>query len=357
MNGTLYKFVIIVLLLIAVGCGVKGDPVPPRSPVPAAVTDLSAGSRNAEVLLQWSIPNTDTEGKDLTNIGGFTVQRRIVGREEDECPTCPEKYDHLATIDYQTLQIRGKESDVVRFWDTTDKKPVRYRYRVITSTGQGISSGPSNVVTIAWASPPPPPQHLTAESEDRLIELSWQPPASPADAVEAPPAAGFNVYRRTESQYYPLVALNAIPLEKPVYQDLGVVNGETYFYVVRSLKQHGGFWIESENSNELEVVPRDFTAPPPPAIAIAFQTAEGIVIIWEPSGAPDLAGYAVYRRLVGKDQPERIAADVPPDQSRFVDTSFKPGMAYYYSVSALDTSPQKNESDVSQEVRVETKKP
>lgn len=57
------------LILISVGCGLKGDPIPSRIKPPAAIADLSAASSREGVLLKWSL--TDP----LEKIGAFQLLR------------------------------------------------------------------------------------------------------------------------------------------------------------------------------------------------------------------------------------------------------------------------------------------
>ena len=182
------------------------------------------------------------------------------------------------------------------------------------------------------------------------MALSWDCENRP---VAAASPIGFNVYRRSGSEVYSITPINAEPVRESAYRDLGAPNGETYFYVVRALQQGDDVPIEGGNSLEAMVIPEDRTPPATPTITMAFQTAAGVVVVWEPSREPDVAGYYVYRRMVGTDTPVKVSKAIK-GEPRFVDTAFTPGRVYDYSVTAVDRAAQENESDISQELRVET---
>ncbi len=344
---------VFLLAVVAFGCGVKGDPVPPRSSVPEAIKDLKILCRNARVVLQWSIPRKDTDGKQLSGLAGFRVWRRIVAPDDDACPTCPEKYDTIAEIDYQTLQSRQEGKEIITFWDDEKKKEEQYRYVVTSFTIQGRESGRSNRVAITWVEPLPPPDFLSPLPGNRTIDLTWNLDQVGGKLLSGV-LKGFNVYRRSGGQPYPLTPVNTDVIQGSAYTDISVTNGETYYYIVRAIKAGVDIPIESESSQEAAGTPVDREPPAPPTVAIAFQTEEGVVVLWEPSQEPDLAGYVVYRRLVGEGTPVRISSGLFKEGTRYVDTTFASGSAYYYSVTAVDNAPRPNESDFSQELRVET---
>ncbi len=59
-------------------------------------------------------------------------------------------------------------------------------------------------------------------------------------------------------------------------------------------------------------------------------------LVWEPVDVPDLAGYNVYRtEAAGRI---KFTYGLPIKQTHFGDESIEPGIEYYYSVTAVDTS-------------------
>jgi Domain of unknown function (DUF4082)/Abnormal spindle-like microcephaly-assoc'd, ASPM-SPD-2-Hydin len=75
------------------------------------------------------------------------------------------------------------------------------------------------------------------------VDLSWDAPSSSAD-----PVAGYNVYRAIGSGAFQLV--NSSMDKATTYVDTGVVSGDSYNYIVKSVDTSG---VESAPSNEIAV--------------------------------------------------------------------------------------------------------
>jgi Domain of unknown function (DUF4082)/Abnormal spindle-like microcephaly-assoc'd, ASPM-SPD-2-Hydin len=75
------------------------------------------------------------------------------------------------------------------------------------------------------------------------VDLTWSAPSSSAD-----PVAGYNVYRAIGSGAFQLV--NSSMDRATTYVDTGVVSGDTYNYIVKSVDTSG---VESVPSNEIAV--------------------------------------------------------------------------------------------------------
>lgn len=332
------------------GCGIKAPPVVPHSPIPQTVSDLDAFSRRGMVVLQWSIPKRDVEGKTLANLGGFYVWRQFIPAAEIGCSTCPADFRPLVDIDYQAPHNALRGTDRMTYWDYQAEQEGKYTYKVTSYTYDGVHSKQSIAAAVYWASPPPPPRYVEAIPGDQVVELSWET-ASGVNIDEDPPS--FNVYRRYLDRAYGLTPLNGTPIKGDTFRDLGVTNGTTYYYVVRSLRSRGGETIESADSAEVATVPQDLTPPASPSVTMAFQSRDGVVIIWEPGMDPNLKGYRVYRRLETEDRPILISSRIEED-TMYLDSTYVPGLAYYYSVTAVDASVRHNESDFSRELKVVT---
>src|SRR3954463_5109301 len=70
------RFVLVLsALLIACGCGKRGDPRPPVPVIPKATSDLVVTQRGTKVILTWSYPSLATSGKTLHDIRRVTVYR------------------------------------------------------------------------------------------------------------------------------------------------------------------------------------------------------------------------------------------------------------------------------------------
>ena len=340
------------LLLLPIGCGVKASPIVPRSPVPQTIKDLAIFSRGGTIALQWSVPQKNTDGKKLTNLAGFHIWRRFIPNEEKDCPTCKPDFELLVELDYQLPQKETKELKMP-YWDSEIEKEGTYSYYVSSYTSAWVESMGSNIVELMWAPPLPPPVAFKAFPGDRVVDLSWE--VSPSLAGEEG-FGGVNIYRRGVDEGYDFIPLNQTPLLQNKFQDIAVTNGEKYFYVIRSLKKIKGGIIEGKDFPEIEVIPEDLTPPATPYSTMAFQSPEGVVIIWEPNLDSDLEGYYVYRRLGDEAKPTRVSPLIE-QKTMYLDKTFSLGLTYYYSVTAIDQSPRHNESDFSQELKVVTGKP
>ena len=116
----------------------------------------------------------------------------------------------------------------------------------------------------------------------------------------------------------------------------GLTPGATYYFALR-VRDDAGNWSEVSNvvrwDGELDESP-----PPTPTGLAAALSGDGIGLTWDPSTAPDLAGYSVYRTTAESGpyvrlHPEPAAAPAyqaaaPPDGAR----------SLWYRVTATDVS-------------------
>jgi len=98
--------------------------------------------------------------------------------------------------------------------------------------------------TTADITPPANPTGLTATADDGFVDLDWN------DNGEGD-LDGYNVYRSTTSGVY-TTPLNSSLLSSSDYTDNSVVNGTTYYYVVKAVDTSSN---ESGSSNEELAIP------------------------------------------------------------------------------------------------------
>jgi len=340
------------VLVLSIGCGVKAPPIVPHSAVAQPIKDIAIFSRGGTIVLQWSIPKKNTQDAKLTNLAGFHIWRRFIPIEEKGCRTCKPDFELLKELEHE-VPLGGETEEKMAYWDSQLEKEGTYSYYVSSYTTAWVESTGSNVLDLTWSPPLPPPVSVKANPSDRVVDLNWEIPPSLAGEKGF---GGVNIYRRTADESYDLIPLNPSPIIKNHFQDIAVTNGEKYFYVIRSLKTIEEGTIEGKDSPEINVTPEDLTPPTTPLATMAFQSPEGIVIIWGPNIDSDLEGYYVYRRRENESHPTRISPLIK-QETMYVDKTFGPGVTYYYSVTAIDQSPRHNESDFSQELKVAAKKP
>jgi RHS repeat-associated protein len=136
--------------------------------------------------------------------------------------------------------------------DTGRASGSSYWYRVVAVDTAGNQGTPSadRIITCGDSTAPPTPSGLQATPGNTLVSLLWT-------AVGSPPQdfAGYNIYRRTTGQSYGSVPINSYPLLGTAYEDLGLQNGTTYYYVLKSVDTAG---VLSAASNEVSAKPKAF---------------------------------------------------------------------------------------------------
>jgi Uma2 family endonuclease len=84
---------------------------------------------------------------------------------------------------------------------------------------------------------------------------------------------------------------------------------------------------------------------------VAAVQKDGIVLRWNPNPEPDVAGYNLFRRKGQEDEFTKINPQLITE-NYFLDREADPKKSYLYRLTAVDTSPSRNESEFSQEVEV-----
>ncbi len=337
----LFSLMLLITLALQVGgCAKKGPPVSWDTIVPKRIVDLVAIPRDGRLLLEWGIPKENTDKTPLTDLAGFQVLRSEGVLIGDECRGCGEK----TKVVYE-MKLDSKEEDKKRrmavFFEDQEGRKV-YVYQVISINRRGYPSSPSNPVTVFWDYPPQAPGMVKGERGDKKVDLSWEP-------VEG--ATGYNVYRRLEDEEIFTGPLNRAPLTTTHYTDLNVENEKRYFYSVRSLKRVVRTEVEGKGALEVPVVPTDLIPPATPRDLAAVPLKDGIELNWRKSRELDLLGYSVYRRKVGEKEWIRLNQN-PVTKEIYLDTDVVLDQEYEYAVTAVDRSARRNESPLSEEVRV-----
>jgi fibronectin type 3 domain-containing protein len=161
--------------------------------------------------------------------------------------------------------------------------------------------------------------------------------------------AGYLILRRSGDSAW--LKVRPQPVVQTAYQDVAVLNDVEYTYKVQAVRRLGGELLASLDSPQRVAKPVKLTGPPPLLGLLAVAGTQGMELHWEPSPAPDLAGYRVYRRGPGEEKPVLLTTHLLT-KPYFVDSQVKRGQTYYYYVTAVDNSPRANESLPSEEAQV-----
>lgn len=169
---------------------------------------------------------------------------------------------HESTVARRTLEFPNGEVGNVELRDDNFAWEKTYAYRVVivatsklpngsTAVFDGAVTAPIEVVTHDLF-PPAVPSQVQAVFSGQLagqqpsIDLTWNP-------VLDRDLAGYFVYRRRRDETS-VTKLNQQPLSAPAYSDKAIQPGNTYFYSVSAIDEHGN---ESKRSEEAsESVPR-----------------------------------------------------------------------------------------------------
>lgn len=142
---------VIVLVILAWGCGVKAPPTPPDVLVPKAVKNLKGTVKEGAFYLTWSLPKENLDGSTPVDLVGFLVLRRD---ETLGCPECPGEFNVKAELDLRSPKGYLLEDDKVTWKDSGLTEGVIYMYRIIGVNHWGYQGPSSNEVMITWGVPP-----------------------------------------------------------------------------------------------------------------------------------------------------------------------------------------------------------
>jgi hypothetical protein len=189
------------------------------------------------------------------------------------------------------------------------------------------------------------------------VQADPRPGELPAKPIVAgPPPHTYNVYAARAAVAdagaargaLPATPLNATPLTAPRFEIAEVKFGQEQCFEVRTVQAHGPAVVESAPSPAACVTPRDTFAPAAPRNLAAVGAEGAINLIWEASGAADLAGYLVLRAEGGGAW--QAITPAPIRETTFRDTGVRAGVRYVYAVVAVDTAVPPNRSPESNRV-------
>ena len=141
------RLLVAALLLLVFGssCGKKSDPRAPELVAPKTIANLTARPSTNSVVLTWSRPTEDVDGKELKDLASFVIFRKEISQS---CPDCPVPYRQLTTVYVEDREKFVKQKQY-RFDDQEVRPKTMYRYRVSSQLRDGSLSAPSNEIEIA----------------------------------------------------------------------------------------------------------------------------------------------------------------------------------------------------------------
>ena len=277
--------------------------------LPSTGVGTSARSAQRSTLRQFT-----REAKKIATLSGESLGKAISGR-------------WVTFIDPQPVE--GAISD--------QGKDLAYAMTVVDADKR--TSPLSSLISVRLMPPPLPPSLLRAEVSEKKIRINWEPPASEGKDEKAL----YNLYRGEETGVLGESPRNEKPLPQPFFEDEDFSFGKTLSYVARTVIVEEHSTRESEDSLPAKVNPVDVYPPEAPT-GLAVSAESGVIkLYWFPNSETDLGGYRIYRSAQEGEGFEPISS-VGPADSTYVDGTAKPGVKYYYSVTAVDQATPPNES-------------
>ena len=338
------------------GCGKKGPIVEPERRLPVAPIDMRASVEERVIVVSWGNPHVRADGTRLRDLALVRLFRR------EEAPGVAPKpamlsgdrvvgYDEIARIALDSAPPAGARIEGGRVSVTDDKGLSfghRYVYVTTAEDATGRSSPPSQRLTVTLLAGPDAPAGLAAQTGDKEIRLTWDPPGSFLDGNPVTGELRYVVLRGAGDA--PLAPVTPAPIASPTFTDRGLENETAYRYAVQALRVDPAGTSRGPVSAPVAVTPVDTTPPSPPPQLIAIPAAGSVRLAWNPSPEEDVALYAVYR-AEGNTAFIRVGT-AQVSSTTYTDRDVQPGRTYRYAVTALDRARQANESARSNTVTV-----
>ena len=340
-----------------IGCGVPGEPVERKPPIPTAVTDLAATQQGDNVIVTFTFPKDSVEGRELKQPPAIEIFRDFQPVPASSAPTSvPANPTLLVTIpsamvDQFDVRRQIRYDDALKPEDFTQHPNTQAVYIVRTRTSPKKVSADSNAATLRVEPAPEQITDLKAEVTHRGIILTWTPPQKTA-VGPAPPIALYRIFRNDAVRSSPPSQPDQVSKSQhegvqigdciaPPFRDTQIEFGKNYVYTVRSVAQYPDLQVESLDSHFVDVSPLD-TFPPsaPQGLVAVLVPAQGAAPVfldlsWSISAENDIAGYNIYRseQEGAPGQKQNPALLLTP---AFHDMNIVAGHRYFYTVTAVD---------------------
>ncbi|MFZ5874913.1 MAG: hypothetical protein ACOYXU_00760, partial [Nitrospirota bacterium] len=218
-----------------------------------------------------------------------------------------------------------------------------YVIRAFDGTQESANSNEANAAPVDNLAPAAPTALSAADvaaDQGGALALTWTPSAS-TDVTQQ------RVYRSTTTGGPYTLVTTIANNTTATYTDTGLINGTTYYYVVRGFDGTQ----ESVNSNEASAAPVDNLAPAAPTAVSAADTPAdnggAITVLWTVSAATDVTQQRVYRSLTTGGPYTLITTIVNNTTATYTDTGLTNGTTYFYVVRAFDATQESANSNES----------
>ncbi len=293
-NGVTYFYA--VTAVNAVGESLRSNEVSATpAAVPSAPQNVQAVAGDRRVNLTWDAPANDA---------GFPVIGYRVYRG-----TRSGVLSLLATLGV-----------AFAYNDSAVLNGATYYYQVsaVNQEGEGLRS---LELVATPAAVPSAPRDVRATAFDQAVDLSWNTPADNGGAA----ITSYRVYRGTA----PGAATFLTEVPGLSHTDVGLTNGQTYYYQVGAVNRVG----EGVRSAEVSATPS--AVPSAPRNVTAVGGDGEVALAWEPplvDGGNPITAYRIYRGQVSGT----LAFLANATGLTYRDAAVQNGQTYFYRVSAAN---------------------
>lgn len=336
-------------------CGVQGPPHPPRLEYPTRITDLAVVEVGRSLELRFRVPTEATDGNRLTKPLEIKILRALALRggglsklpEPEVCAQlAPEEWERYAHQGVVSYLLPLTESEFGAWRGQTLVLSVRTLTRGFRH--RALESEPSNLVDVPVVDVSEPVSGVTINATEKALEIRFAAPTRMLGGGELKDLVAYRVYRSTggaRGSFQMIGQTSGL-----LYRDSQFEFGHVYAYQVRAVFGDAAHPALSEDSQPVQITPRDVFAPAPPQGLTGLFSAGGVELVWTANPEPDLAGYNVY--CLDAQPPRRLNKELLRTPI-FRDTSPAQGATLGFYVTAVDRTG--NESKPSEKVDVETK--
>ena len=330
--------------VILTSCARIADPKPPERRVPEVVRDLEARQVGGEIILTFSLPERNTDGKAPT-VRSLEIFRITEKAEADSPPVLndlrEENFLEQAAHAFSIPAARFNEymrrnvftiRDTPRTMSGESFYSLRFRYAVVFVNEKGQAAGLGKQAFVQPVVLPPAPEGLSAVVTENGVQITWAAVQENINVAQ-PFRVAYNIYRSEKPGEFTETPINVAPLPGAEYFDGDFQFGENYYYAV-SVVAISASMAESALSEILKVEARDVFPPEPPGNFTAVAENGMITLFWMPSPSVDLAGYRIFRR--NRTESIRSLLEEIITGISYRDKNVGTDVDYIYEIQAVD---------------------
>ena len=333
--------------LISTVCGKKGPLQPLVVRAPQAVRDFSLFQKGDKLILSWTNPTAYVDGNPLREV----AEVEIWMAEEDKGEGSPrekltvEEFEDKAKLltrinkgQFRSLLQKGAEAQQISYVYPLQAEKIGQKvmtFAVRIKDEKRRASEFSEPLSIEAQAPPLPPQNVRVSVSEESIAVRWEDSAVKGGESGPSKPVGYNVYR-SEGEEHP-ARLNSSLVKGKEYRDANFSLGKTYRYFVRAVASDTAPFRESDDSEAVEIQAKDTFPPARPTGLTAISGTGFIALSWEANKETDLAGYRVWRRVVGQAD-FVLLKSLPAAESSYSDSLVEKNKRYEYAITALDNA-------------------